>query len=183
MILQAAQKLGLEDRVKSWGCSTPCNTDFLAKALGPKWNNKLFVNAELASPDDHNGPEMQDVQGDPRQVRLRRRRRHRLVQPDRLPARRSSWSRRCRTVHGAYTMKSVNAAIEAIKDYKTEMLCTPWTYGKLGVAHPEQRRLHDDAREREDGDGPGLHRDLRGRPADRAVPVAAKAAGINRERG
>ena len=46
VILQAAQKLGLEDRVKSWGCSTPCDTDFLAKALGPKWNHKLFVNAE-----------------------------------------------------------------------------------------------------------------------------------------
>src|SRR6476620_8042818 len=59
VILQAAQKLGLEDRVKGWGCSTPCNTDFLAKALGPKWNHKLFVNAELTSPDDHNGPEMQ----------------------------------------------------------------------------------------------------------------------------
>jgi branched-chain amino acid transport system substrate-binding protein len=33
VILQAAQKLGLEDRVKSWGCSTPCDTDFLAKSL------------------------------------------------------------------------------------------------------------------------------------------------------
>src|SRR5947199_6407836 len=59
VILQAAQKLGLEDRVKGWGCSTPCDTDFLAKALGPKWNHNLFVNAELTSPDDHNGPEMQ----------------------------------------------------------------------------------------------------------------------------
>ena len=47
IILQAAQKLGLEDRVKLWACSTPGNTDFLAHALGPKWNNKLFVNAEL----------------------------------------------------------------------------------------------------------------------------------------
>ena len=34
IILQAAQKLGLEDRVKLWGCSTPCNTDFLA----PRWD-------------------------------------------------------------------------------------------------------------------------------------------------
>src|SRR5205814_10096447 len=56
VILQAAQKLGLEDRVKLWGCSTPCNTDFLAKALGPKWNNKLFVNAELTPPDSTNTP-------------------------------------------------------------------------------------------------------------------------------
>ena len=50
-ILQAAQKLNLEDRVKLWACSTPCNTDFLATALGPKWNNKLFVNAELTPLD------------------------------------------------------------------------------------------------------------------------------------
>ena len=34
-ILQAAQQQGLQDRVK-WGCSTPCNTDFLAEALGPR---------------------------------------------------------------------------------------------------------------------------------------------------
>ena len=45
-ILQAAQQQGLQDRVK-WGCSTPCNTDFLAEALGDAWDGKLFVNAEL----------------------------------------------------------------------------------------------------------------------------------------
>ena len=56
IILQAAQKLGLEDRVKLWGCSTPCNTDFLATSLGPKWNSKLFVNAELTPPDATNTP-------------------------------------------------------------------------------------------------------------------------------
>src|SRR6266702_1776704 len=50
VILQAAQKLGLENRVKLWGCSTPCNTDFLATSLGAKWNGKLFVNAELTPP-------------------------------------------------------------------------------------------------------------------------------------
>ena len=50
-ILGAAQKLNIEGNVKLWGCSTPCNTDFLAKTLGPKWNGKLFVNAELTPPD------------------------------------------------------------------------------------------------------------------------------------
>ena len=46
-ILQAAQQQGLQDRVKAWGCSTPCNTDFVAKALGQQWDGKLLVNAEL----------------------------------------------------------------------------------------------------------------------------------------
>ena len=35
VILQAAQKLGLENRVKAWACSTPCDTDFLAKRWVP----------------------------------------------------------------------------------------------------------------------------------------------------
>ena len=45
-ILQAAQQQGLQDRVK-WSCSTPCNTDFLAEALGTGVGDKLGVNAEL----------------------------------------------------------------------------------------------------------------------------------------
>src|SRR5260370_27032362 len=50
VILQAAQKLGLEHRVKLWGCSTPCDTDFMAQSLCAKWNNKLIVNYVLTPP-------------------------------------------------------------------------------------------------------------------------------------
>ena len=57
-ILGAAQKLNIEGNVKLWACSTPCNTDFLAKTLGPKWNGKIFVNAELTPPDKTNTPTM-----------------------------------------------------------------------------------------------------------------------------
>ena len=39
-------------------------------------------------------------------------------------------------VHGAYTIKSVNTAIEGIKDYTTEMLCKPWTFGKVALHIP-----------------------------------------------
>src|SRR6266568_4550019 len=62
VILQAAQKLGLENRVKLWGCSTPCNTDFLATSLGSKWNNKLFVNAELTPTNGTNSAAMNQYQ-------------------------------------------------------------------------------------------------------------------------
>jgi branched-chain amino acid transport system substrate-binding protein len=135
VILQAAQKLGLEDRVKSWGCSTPCNTDFLAKALGPKWDHKLFVNAELASPDDHNGPEMQLYKAI-------------LAKYGKSVAGGvGSFSemgfllgkfltQALVTVKGPYTIKTVNAAIQAIKEQKTELLCEPWTYGKVSLHIP-----------------------------------------------
>jgi branched-chain amino acid transport system substrate-binding protein len=135
VILQAAQKLGLEDRVKGWGCSTPCNTDFLAKALGPKWNHKLFVNAELTSADDHNGPEMQLYKailtkygsavagglGSFSQMGF-------LLGKFSVDA--------LNTVKGAYTIKSVNAAFKAIKDEKTELLCQPWVYGDYPLHIP-----------------------------------------------
>jgi branched-chain amino acid transport system substrate-binding protein len=134
-ILQAVQKLGLVDRVKSWGCSTPCDTDFLAKSLGPKWNQKLFVNAEAVDADDHNGPEIQLYKailakygssvaggiGSFSQFGF-------LLSKFLVQA--------LDTVKGPYTMKSVNAAIVGIKDYKSEMLCQPWTYGKLALHIP-----------------------------------------------
>ena len=135
VILQAAQKLGLEDRVKVWGCSTPCNTDFLAKALGPKWNNKLFVNAELTNPDDHNSAEFQLYDGILKKYGTN------------VVGGVGSFSQMgfvmgkfatqaLESIKGDYTVKSVNDAMVNIKDYKTDMLCKPWTYGKLALHIP-----------------------------------------------
>ncbi len=135
VILQAAQKLGLEDRVKGWGCSTPCNTDFLAKALGPKWNRKLFVNAELTDPDDHNGPEMQLYKAI-------------LAQYGQAVAGGiGSFSEMgyllakfsvgaLETVRPPYTIANVNAAFKAIKDQKNEFQCQPWVYGSYPLHIP-----------------------------------------------
>jgi branched-chain amino acid transport system substrate-binding protein len=135
VILQAAQKLGLEDRVKGWGCSTPCNTDFLAKALGPKWNHKLYVNAELTDPDDHNGTEMQLYKAILKQYGS-------AVsggigsfsQMGFLEAELAT--KALEAVKGAYTIQSVNQAFKNIKDFKTEMLCQPWTYGPYPLHIP-----------------------------------------------
>jgi branched-chain amino acid transport system substrate-binding protein len=135
VILQAAQKLGLEDRVKGWGCSTPCNTDFLAKALGPKWNHKLFVNAELTSPDDHNGPEMQLYKNILSQY------------GQAVAGGLGSFSEMgyllgkfsvdaLDTVTAPYTIANVNAAFKNIKDEKTELLCQPWVYGTYPLHIP-----------------------------------------------
>jgi branched-chain amino acid transport system substrate-binding protein len=135
VILQAAQKLGLEDRVKGWGCSTPCNTDFLAKALGPKWNHKLFVNAELVDPDDHNGPEMrlykgilakygQSVAGG-------------LGSFSEMGYLLAKFTRDALLkVKGPYTIQSVNAQIKALKDEKNELQCQPWVYGDYPLHIP-----------------------------------------------
>jgi branched-chain amino acid transport system substrate-binding protein len=135
VILQAAQKLHVENRVKGWGCSTPCNTDFLATALGPNWNHKLFVNAELTSPDDHNGPEMQLYKAILKQY------------GQNVAGGLGSFSQMgfllgkfatgaLQNVKGPYTVKSVNDAFKNIKDQKTELLCQPWVYGPYPLHIP-----------------------------------------------
>ncbi len=135
VILQAAQKLGLENRVKLWGCSTPCNTDFLAHALGPKWNHKLFVNAELTPPDSTStsamglykavlaqyGHAVSGGIGSFSQMGF---------------AEAEILVHALRSVTGAYTVASVNAAVKAVSGFDTGMLCQPWTYGSYPMHIP-----------------------------------------------
>jgi branched-chain amino acid transport system substrate-binding protein len=135
VILQAAQKLGLEDRVKLWGCSTPCNTDFLAQSLGPKWNSKLFVNAELTPPDSTSTASMSLYKAILKQY------------GSAVSGGIGSFSQMGFTeaeilvhalgsVTGAYTVKSVNAAIKAVSGFNTGMLCQLWSYGSYPMHIP-----------------------------------------------
>lgn len=134
-ILQAAQQQGLQDRVKAWGCSTPCNTDFVAKALGQQWDGKLLVNAEL-NVTDADGPQSQL---------------YRAVfekYGQKVSGGLGSFSQMGFTmaqqlvmalgaVKGdSYTIKTVNQAIKNIKGFKTDMLCRPWYYGEAPLHLP-----------------------------------------------
>jgi branched-chain amino acid transport system substrate-binding protein len=130
-ILQAAQRQGLQDRVK-WGCSTPCNTDFLADALGSAWNDKLFVNAEL-NLTNADGPDSQLYRDVLKQYGAK------------IPL--GSFSqmgfvmgaiatKALLTVKGDVTVESANAAIRAVKDFKTDILCSPWYYGDAPLHIP-----------------------------------------------
>lgn len=135
VILQAAQKLGLEDRVKFWACSTPCNTDFLAQGLGSKWNHKLFVNAELTPPDVTNTPTMNLYKAILKQYGS-------AVSGGIGSFSQMGFTEAEIAVHalesitGAYTAKSVNAAFKAVSSYNTGMLCQAWTYGAYATHIP-----------------------------------------------
>ena len=135
VILQAAQKLGLENRVKLWGCSTPCNTDFLAQSLGPKWNNKLFVNAELAPPDSTTSASMSLYRAILSQY------------GSAVSGGVGSFSQMgfteaeilvhaLESVTGTYTVQSVNAAIRAVSGFNTGQLCQLWSYGSYPMHIP-----------------------------------------------
>ena len=136
IILQAAQKLGLEDHVKMWGCSTPCNTDFLAQSLGPKWDGKLFVNAELTPPNGTNTPTMNLYKAILKQYGS-------SVQGGIGSFSQMGFTEAEIAVHALesisgppYTVQNVNAAFKAVKDFNTGMLCQLWTYGDYPLHIP-----------------------------------------------
>jgi branched-chain amino acid transport system substrate-binding protein len=133
-ILQAAQQQGLQDRVKAWGCSTPCNTDFLAKALGSSWDGKLLVNAELnltSASDPESalyrailakyGKAVTGGLGSFSQMGF-------LEAEIAVSA--------LKKVQGSYTPQKVNAAFKATKNFKTNIVCKPWYFGSAPLHIP-----------------------------------------------
>jgi len=135
VILQAAQKLNIEGNVKLWACSTPCNTDFLAKSLGSKWNGKIFVNAELTPPDGTNTATMNlykailSQYGSAVAGGIGSFSQMGFVEAELMV-------KALQSVTGEYTVNSVNAAIKGLKDVNTGMLCQQWTYGDYGMHIP-----------------------------------------------
>ncbi len=134
-ILQAAAKLHIQNNVKAWGCSTPCNTDFLAGALGTSYDGKLFINAELTPADGTSTPTMNLYRAILKQY------------GSNVSGGIGSFSQfgfvearlavqALETITGPYTVASVNAAFTALKGVSTGMLCQQWTYGNYPLHIP-----------------------------------------------
>src|ERR687898_1397922 len=131
-ILQAAQQQGIAQQVKAWGCSTPCNTDFLAEALGAEWDDRLLVNAEL---------NLTDAEGEDSQL-------YRDVLAEYAPdVPLGSFSQMGFTealiatdallgIKGEYTKQSVNDAFKNVKNFRTDILCNPWYFGEAPLHIP-----------------------------------------------
>jgi branched-chain amino acid transport system substrate-binding protein len=127
LILSAAQKQGLADNVKAWGCSTPCNSDFVAAALGSTWDGKFGVNAELNLPSAP-GPDSTLYR--------------QLVPSATLAFGLGSFSQmgfvEARVATAAllnmkppFTARRVNAAFLGVTNFHTDILCSPWYFGKV----------------------------------------------------
>jgi branched-chain amino acid transport system substrate-binding protein len=123
-ILQAAQRQGLQDRVK-WACSTPCNTDFLAEALGSPWDGKLGVNAEL-NLTTADGPDSQLY----RDVMKKYAPKVPLGSFSQMGFVEAAIATKALLgVSGDITAETTNKAFNDVKDFKTDILCKPWYYG------------------------------------------------------
>jgi branched-chain amino acid transport system substrate-binding protein len=131
-ILSAAQQQGVAQQVKAWGCSTPCNTDFLAEALGTEWDDRLLVNAEL---------NLTDAEGEDSEL-------YRAILEEYasdIPL--GSFSQMGFTealiatdallgIEGEITKESVNEAFKNVKNFETDILCAPWYFGDAPLHIP-----------------------------------------------
>jgi branched-chain amino acid transport system substrate-binding protein len=132
LILQAVQKQGLTNKVKAWGCSTPCNSDFVAAALGTAWDGIFGVNAELNLPSAA-GPDSALYR--------------QLAKTATLAFGLGSFSQMgfveakiataaLLNMKPPYTLARVNAAFLAVRNFRTDILCSPWYFGKVPVHIP-----------------------------------------------
>jgi branched-chain amino acid transport system substrate-binding protein len=131
-ILQAAQQQGIQNQVKAWGCSTPCNTDFVAEALGSDYDDTLLVNAELnvTDADDEDSQLYRDVMAQ-------------YAPDDPLGSFTQMGfvigqiaTEAMLNIEGEVTKESYNKAVKAIKDFRTGILCAPWYFGDAPLHIP-----------------------------------------------
>jgi branched-chain amino acid transport system substrate-binding protein len=123
-VLQGAEQQGLIDKVK-WACATPCNDKSISDALGPAWNDKLGINAELNLVDS-TGPDNTNW----RKVIAK-------YAPDTAVGSFSQMgyvsaiiaTKALLGIQGDVTKESVNEAFKNLKDVETDILCKPWSWG------------------------------------------------------
>ena len=128
-VLAAAAAQGVIDRVK-WSGATPFNSQFIADALGPEWNNKFLVNAEF---------NLLDSKGPDNQLYLQLQKAYQASCPACLGSfgqmgfligKVVAYTLLAMPVNGI-TQRSVNAAFLRIKNFKSDLWCKPWYYGNL----------------------------------------------------
>jgi branched-chain amino acid transport system substrate-binding protein len=131
-ILQAAAQQGLIDKVM-WGSSTPLNDTSVPDAIGKDWEDKIFINAELALLDS-NGPDMQLY----RAVNEK-------YSPDNplgsfgqmgFVAAKVATDTMLDLPEDQLTKEGINKAIREIKNFKTDILCKPWYFQDMKLHVP-----------------------------------------------
>jgi branched-chain amino acid transport system substrate-binding protein len=128
---KAAIAQGIVDKVK-WGSSTPIANTFMA-AQFPEFDGHLWVNQEFSNVDPSVGPDTALM------FQILKKYASKIAPQafaqmgfmDGMFATHALLS-----IKGAITAASYNAAVRALKDQKTDMLCKPWYVGNLAYHIP-----------------------------------------------
>jgi branched-chain amino acid transport system substrate-binding protein len=129
--MKAAIAQGIVDKVK-WGSSTPIANTFMA-AQFPQFDGHLWINQEFSNVDPKVGPDTALM------FQILKK-----YAPKIAPQAFSQMgfmdgkfaTNALMSINGAITAASYNAAVKALKNQKTDMLCKPWYVGNLAYHIP-----------------------------------------------
>ncbi len=129
-LMKAAIAQGYVNTVK-WGSSTPIADTFMAKSF-PEFDGKMFINSEFSLLDPSVGPDTRLM------IEILKK-----YLPDTSPQAFAQMgfmdgkfaATALMNVKSAYTAKSYNGAVRALKNVKTDMLCKPWYVGNALPFH------------------------------------------------
>ena len=142
--MKAAEAQGIVDKVK-WGSSTPIANTFMAGQFSPAFDGHLWIDNEFSNVDPQVGPDSA--------LMFQVLKKYAPAIAPQAFAQMGFLAGKFATnallsIKGAVTAKSYNAAVIALKNQKTDMLCKPLYVGKLAVPHPEQHEHHRRLQER-----------------------------------
>jgi branched-chain amino acid transport system substrate-binding protein len=131
-LMKAAEQQGIVNDVK-WGSSTPIANTFMASQFSPTFDGHLWINQEFSNIDPSVGPDTRLMFAILKKYA-----------PSIAPQAFAQMgfmdgdfaTKALMSITGAITAKSYNAAVVALKDVKTDMLCKPWYVGNLAYHIP-----------------------------------------------
>ena len=136
--MKAAEAQGIVDKVL-WGSSTPIANTFMSGQFSPAFDGHLWIDNEFSNVDPSVGPDSALM------FQVIAKYAHPTIAPqafaqmgylDGLFATHALLS-----IKGPITAKSYNAAVVALKDQKTDILCKPWYVGKLAYHIPNNTNI------------------------------------------
>jgi len=126
-LMKAAEQQGIVDDVK-WGSSTPIANTLMASQFSPAFDGHLWINSEFSLVSPTVGP-------DSRLMFAILKKYAPSIAPQSFGQMgfmdADFATQALMSITGAITAKSYNAAVKALHDVKTDMLCKPWYVGNL----------------------------------------------------
>jgi branched-chain amino acid transport system substrate-binding protein len=138
-LLQSALQQGLQDDIR-WGCLTSCYDTSFPEQIGPDWNGKFTTNSEFTllnaeTEDNLNWRAVIAEYGTESQPR------DSFSQAGYLAAR-ILVDTLLELDPANITRETVSEAVVGIKNFTTDMMCTPWYFGEAD-RHNANHQLHN----------------------------------------
>lgn len=134
--MKAAEAQGIVEKVK-WGSSTPIANTFMSGQFSPKWDGHLWIDNEFSNVDPSVGPDSA--------LMFAVLTKYTKIAPQAF-AQMGFLAGKFATnallsIKGPITAKSYNAAVVALKNQKTDILCKPYYVGKLPYHIPNNTNI------------------------------------------